>query len=122
MFYERIIYYCEQNFKIKCFIFLKTQDIVKINIKLSEITIRKGRNMISALDIVKKSLIERGCSQAWVIKRMNDLNPALKMDRSKFSSITTGRRKMSGDELLAFCKAVEVSPDEFLAPDEKEVV
>lgn len=78
--------------------------------------------MISALGIVKKSLRERGCSQAWVIKRMNDLNPALKMDRSKFSSITTGKRKMSGDELLAFCKAVEVSPDEFLAPDEKEVV
>ena len=91
MFYEGIIYYYEQNFKIKCFIFLKKQDIVKINIKLSEITIREGRNMISALDIVKKSLRERGCSQAWVIKRMNDLNPSLKMDRSKFSSMDRGQ-------------------------------
>ena len=70
----------------------------------------------SAIDAVNRILNEQGRTQAWVIARMNLMNPNLKMDRSKFSAITMGNRKMSGDELLAFCQAVEVSPDEFLKP------
>lgn len=70
--------------------------------------------MFSVANTVKRILDEQGRTQAWVIQRMNSLNPTLAMDRSKFSCITTGRRKMTGDELLTFCQATEVSPDEFL--------
>lgn len=52
---------------------------------------------------------------------MNSINPSLDMDRSKFSAIITGNRKMTGDELLAFCMALEISPDVF-TEQEKEVV
>ncbi len=46
--------------------------------------------------------------------KMNLQEPKVDMDRKKFSAIITGKRKMSGDELLVFCKALEVTPDEFL--------
>lgn len=83
---------------------------------------------MSVADTVKRIICKQGRTQAWVIRKMNALDPELNMDRSKFSSITTGRRKMSGDELIAFCKAVEVSLDEFELREykprlpEKEVV
>lgn len=78
---------------------------------------RGGNEVIApAIDTINRILDEQGRTQAWVITRMNLMNPSLNMDRSKFSAITTGSRKMSGDELLAFCQAVEVSPDEFLKP------
>lgn len=70
--------------------------------------------MISVSDTVKRLLNEQGRTQAWVIQRMNLQTPEIDMDRSKFSAIVTGKRKMTGDELLAFCKALEITPDEFL--------
>lgn len=63
---------------------------------------------------LRRILEEQGRTQLWVINRMNEIKPDLKMDRSKLSAIATGTRKMTGDELLVFCQAVEVTPDEFL--------
>ncbi len=70
--------------------------------------------MIPVIDTVKRIVEEQGRTQTWVANKMNEINPELCMDSVKFSSMTTGRRKMSGDELIAFCKALEITPDEFL--------
>lgn len=74
---------------------------------------------------VARNLIERqGRTQVWVAKRMQDINPELKMDAIKISATLKGNRKMTGDELLAFCQALEITPDEFLnpgLPNRKEV-
>lgn len=77
--------------------------------------------MTAISDTAKKILKEQGRTQRWVAERMNDINPTLEMDRSKFSAIITGNRKMTGDELLAFCMALEISPDVFTG-QEKEAV
>ena len=73
--------------------------------------------MVSVADTAKRVLREEGRTQAWVIERMNKVYPNLEMDRCKFSAIILGKRKMSGDELIAFCKALEISPDEFTKED-----
>ena len=81
--------------------------------------------MIPVSDTAKRVIEEQGRTQAWVINRMNMICPELEMDKNKLSTILLGKRKMSGDELIAFCKALEISPDEFTrSPAEpgKEVV
>lgn len=77
--------------------------------------------MVPVTDTVRRIINEQGRTQTWISKRMNEVNPKIEMDLVKFNSIVMGKRKMSGDELLAFCMAVEVTPDEFLSrqPDEK---
>ena len=77
--------------------------------------------MTSIPDTVRKTIKKQGRTQKWVTEKMNSNNPSLDMDRSKFSAIITGNRKMTGDELLAFCMALEISPDVF-TEQEKEVV
>ena len=77
--------------------------------------------MTSIPDTVRKTIQKQGRTQKWVTEKMNSINPSLDMDRSKFSAIITGNRKMTGDELLAFCMALEISPDVF-TEQEKEVV
>lgn len=64
--------------------------------------------------LVEKVLKENGRTQTWTIDQMNKINPALKMDRCKMSSIINQNRKMTGDELLAFCMALQISPDVFM--------
>ena len=64
-------------------------------------------------DVAKRILQEQGRTQKWVTEKMNSINPSLEMDKNKFSAIVNGNRKMSGDELLAFCMALEISPDVF---------
>ena len=74
------------------------------------------RPVVPVRENVRRILYEQGRTQIGVVKRMNELNPQISMNVSKFSWIITGRRKMSGDELLTFCMAVEISPEEFLKP------
>lgn len=62
----------------------------------------------------KELLKERGCTQAWVIDKMNSIDPSIKMDRSKFSAFINSKRQISGKELLVFCMALKISPDVFL--------
>lgn len=63
---------------------------------------------------VRRILSEQGRTQLWVLQKMNSIDPSLNLDSSKFSALVQGNRKMTGDELLAFCKALEISPDEFI--------
>ena len=63
---------------------------------------------------VRRIMEREGRNRLWVIDRMNELMPEIEMDQTKFSGITTGHRNMSADEMLAFCMALQVSPDEFL--------
>ena len=69
--------------------------------------------MISISDTARQILQDQGRTQKWVVNKMNEINPKLGMDRSKLSAIITGNRKMTGDELLVFCIALEVNPDVF---------
>lgn len=62
---------------------------------------------------VREILKSRGSTQSWAIKEMNRIDPDIKMNRSKLSAIICGSRKMTGDELLAFCKATRTNPDYF---------
>lgn len=70
--------------------------------------------MIPVSETVKRILEEQGRTQTWVVQKMNSQLPDIDMDKTKFSAIITGKRKMSGDELLVFCKALEITPNEFL--------
>ena len=65
-------------------------------------------------ETVKRLLKEEGRTQTWVAKEMNRIDPSIEMTNVKLSAITTGQRKMSGSEMLAFCKAVKCNPDEFM--------
>ena len=69
---------------------------------------------MSVGEIIKNVLAEEGRSQVWIIDRMNEIDGKLKMDRTKCSSIVTDHRRMSAEEMLAFCKALEISPDIFI--------
>lgn len=75
--------------------------------------------MIPVEDTVKRLLNEQGRTQRWVIEKMNLIAPELNMNKTKFSAIVVGKRKMSGDELISFCKALEITPDEFTAVVQK---
>lgn len=61
-----------------------------------------------------RNLIEKkGLLQVWVVDQMNRVDPDLNMSKTKFSAIVCGSRKMTGDELLAFCKATGTNPEYF---------
>lgn len=72
--------------------------------------------MVPVHETIGRLLSEQGRTQTWVVQKMNSVSPELEMDKTKFSAIVTGKRKMSGDELLVFCKALVITPDEFLKP------
>lgn len=89
------------------------QEILVYYMFIQEILELRGVKCLSIPYAVKALLVEHGVKQKWIIERMNRLNPSLNMDRSKFSAIVRGGRKMTGDELLIFCKALGESPDSF---------
>lgn len=63
---------------------------------------------------VARIIAEQGRTQTWLVKKMNEMNPCLNLDTTKFSAIVTGKRTMTGDELIAFCGVLNVTPDEFM--------
>ena len=65
-------------------------------------------------ETVKRLLKEEGRTQTWVAQEMNRIDPSIDMTNVKLSAIATGQRKMTGDEMLAFCKAMRRNPDEFM--------
>ena len=65
-------------------------------------------------ETVRKLIEQEGRSQSWVAREMNRVNPDINMTNVKLSAIVTGRRIMSSDEMLAFCRAMKTSPDVFL--------
>lgn len=70
--------------------------------------------------LVGNLLKENGRTQTWTIAKMNEINPSLKMDRSKMSSIIKQNRKMTGDELLDFCLALGINPDVFIKTEDSD--
>lgn len=62
---------------------------------------------------VREILKSRGTTQSWAVEQMNRIDPSIKMNRTKLSAIICGSRKMTGNELLAFCRATQTSPDYF---------
>lgn len=68
-----------------------------------------------------RSLIEKnGVRQNWVVDQMNRIAPGLNMTKAKFSAIVCGGRKMTGDELIAFCMATNTNPDYFCVSSAKD--
>lgn len=76
---------------------------------------------MSISDTAKRILQSQGRTQKWAAEKMNEISPELEMDKNKISAIITGNRKMTGDELLVFCMALEVSPDVFTEEEKEEV-
>ena len=72
-----------------------------------------GVKMAALNSMIENQLKENGRTQTWTINKMNEINPKLKMDRSKMSAIINDNRKMTAEELLAFCMALKISPDIF---------
>ena len=64
-------------------------------------------------DGVRSLVKNKGLRQVWVVEQMNRIAPDLNMSKAKFSAIVCGDRKMTGDELIAFCIATDTNPDYF---------
>lgn len=64
-------------------------------------------------DGVRSLVKNKGLRQVWVVEQMNRVAPDLNMSKAKFSAIVCGDRKMTGDELIAFCVATGTNPDYF---------
>lgn len=64
-------------------------------------------------DGVKKLIKDKGLRQSWIVEQMNRVDPTLSLNSKKFSAIVCGRRKMTGDELIAFCMATDTNPNYF---------
>lgn len=66
---------------------------------------------MSVNEAIKSAIDDSGRTQVWVINKINAINPSLNMDKNKLSSSLNGKRKISGDEFIALCKALEINPD-----------
>ncbi len=62
-------------------------------------------------EAIKSAIDDSGRTQVWVANKINAINPSLNMDKSKLSAALNGKRKISGDEFIALCKALEINPD-----------
>ena len=70
--------------------------------------------MLPVEEVIKKKITEDGRTQAWVVEKMNEINPKLNMNRVKFNRIVTaGDRKLSGNELVALCKILDLDLEDF---------
>ena len=77
--------------------------------------------MTAISETTKRILKEQGRTQKWAAEKMNQQPPNLDMDNNTISGIVAGSRQITGDELLAFCMALEVSPDIFTEEDKEAV-
>lgn len=70
--------------------------------------------MLPVEEVIKKKITEQGRTQAWVVEKMNEINPKLNMNRVKFNRIVTaGDRKLSGNELVTLCKILDLDLEDF---------
>lgn len=67
---------------------------------------------------IQEILNDNGVTQNWVVNKMNSINPKINMDKNKMSSIVNNSRKVTGEELLAFCMALKINPDVFVEQNE----
>lgn len=66
---------------------------------------------MSVNEAIKSIIEETGRTQTWVAAKVNSINPEINMDVKKLNASLNGKRKISGDEFIAVCKALEVNPD-----------
>lgn len=69
--------------------------------------------MLPVTEVIRKELKKQGRTQVWVANKMNEISKVPKMDTVKFNSIMTGKRKITGDELVALCKILGLSLEDF---------
>ena len=69
--------------------------------------------MLPATEVIKRELKRQGRTQVWAVNKMNEMNENLKMDTVKLNCIVTGRRKITGDELLTLCRVLDLSIEDF---------
>lgn len=66
---------------------------------------------MSVNEAVKLIIKDSGRTQTWLVTRINNIDPCVHMNNSKLSASLTGKRKITADEFIALCKALEISPD-----------
>ena len=79
---------------------------------------------MSVNEALKSVIADSGRTQTWVITRVNRINPNVNMTKNKLCSALNGKRKITGDEFIALCKALEINPDsiaEMVIGTKKEV-
>ena len=74
---------------------------------------------MSINETIKEMIKEEGRTQVWVANEMNKWDKSIKMTNVKFSAIITGNRAINAAELIAFCKAIGRSPEEFMSAAQK---
>ena len=70
---------------------------------------------MNVADRAKAILEKTGRKQKWVADQMAALAPTLEMTPSKLSQTLTGKRTMTADELVVFCKVTGADLAAFLA-------
>lgn len=66
---------------------------------------------MSVSDAIKKVITDSGRTQVWLVSKVNAIDPQINMSKAKLSASLIGKRKISADEFIALCKALEISPD-----------
>lgn len=66
---------------------------------------------MSVSDAIKKVITYSGRTQTWLVSKVNAIDPQVNMSKTKLSASLIGKRKISADEFIALCKALEISPD-----------
>lgn len=66
---------------------------------------------MSVNEALKQIINDSGRSQIWIISKANSINPSVNLTTNKLCSALNGKRKISGDEFLSICKALEINPD-----------
>lgn len=60
---------------------------------------------------LRNNIKNSGRTQVWLVSRVNAIDPQINMSKAKLSASLIGKRKISADEFIALCKALEISPD-----------
>lgn len=66
---------------------------------------------MSVNEAIRTIIEESGRTQTWVASKANTINPHINMTVGKLSASLNGNRKITGDEFIALCKALEINPD-----------
>ena len=66
---------------------------------------------MSVNEAIKTVIEESGRTQTWVASKVNAVNPNINMNVKTLNAALHGKRKISGDEFIALCRVLEVSPD-----------
>ena len=70
--------------------------------------------LLRVYERIKNHVEHHGIKQNWVVQRMNEIDPSLKINEQKFSASLNGNRTFSSDELACFCLATNSDPRIFI--------